>query len=135
MGLFYIGAPISFILGGPVSGLLLLLDGLYGRAGWQWLFLVEGLLASVVGVVALFYLSDGPDTTRWLSAAEKIFLRDQLAAERTAGGGTPKPVSDTETGGCSLSGVSLFSHPDDRLWTRLLHAEPDRGSRPPQGRI
>lgn len=81
MGLFYIGAPLSFILGGPVSGALLRLDGQVGLAGWQWLFLIEGLLASLVGVVAFFHLPDGPDQARWLSASDKQALQAALAQE------------------------------------------------------
>lgn len=87
MGLFYIGAPISFVLGGPVSGLLLLLDGAYGLHGWQWLFLVEGLLASAVGIAAFFYLSDTPEATRWLSTTEKSVLRARLDADRPVDNG------------------------------------------------
>ncbi len=71
MGLFYFGAPLSFILGGPLSGWLLQMGGATGLAGWQWLFLVEGLLASGVGLLALFVLSDTPDTASWLSAPER----------------------------------------------------------------
>lgn len=74
MGLFYLGAPLSFIIGGPVSGLLLALDGTGGLAGWQWMFLVEGLAATVVGVAAYFYLSDSPERSAWLTSEEKSEL-------------------------------------------------------------
>jgi MFS family permease len=83
MGLFYIGVPLSFILGGPVSGALLRMDGLWGLAGWQWLFVVEGLLASLVGVVAFLSLPDGPDQARWLDAQEKASL--QIILRQDAG--------------------------------------------------
>jgi MFS family permease len=84
MGLFYFGAPISFVIGGPLSGALLELDGLGGLAGWQWLFAVEGLAASVVGVAALFVLSDRPSDARWLSAGERNAVAGALAQERAA---------------------------------------------------
>ncbi len=70
-GLFYFGAPLSFILGGPVSGWLLALNGAGGLHGWQWLFLIDGLAASVAGIGALWFLTDRPEDASWLSAEEK----------------------------------------------------------------
>src|SRR5205823_8768769 len=54
------------IVGAPLSGVLLSLRGAGGLDGWQWLFLVEGLPAVVLGVVALFYLTDRPEDAQWL---------------------------------------------------------------------
>ena len=81
MGLFYFGAPIAFIFGGPLSGLLLELEGVGGLTGWQWMFLVEGLLASVVGVWAYWYLDDRPKDAAWLTAEEKTVLGTAIDAE------------------------------------------------------
>ena len=81
MGLFYFGAPLAFIFGSPLSGLLLDLDGMGGLHGWQWMFLIEGLLASVVGVWAFFYLDDKPADARWLPPAEKQALSVAIAQE------------------------------------------------------
>ena len=80
-GLFYFGAPLAFIFGSPLSGLLLDLHGTSGLQGWQWLFLVEGLLASLVGIWAYWYLDNRPGDAKWLSKAEKRELNDALAAE------------------------------------------------------
>lgn len=80
VGLFYLGAPLAFILGGPLSGLLLNLDGV-GMRGWQWMFLVEGLLATVVGVWAFWYLEDRPSSSRRLTEQEREVLVTALAAE------------------------------------------------------
>jgi MFS family permease len=74
MGLFYFGAPLAFILGGPISGLLLELDGVLDLQGWQWMFMVEGLLASATGVWAYFYIDDKPADAAWLDAEEKRLL-------------------------------------------------------------
>lgn len=81
MGMFYFGAPIAFILGSPASGLLLDLHGAGGLLGWQWMFLVEGLAASAVGVWAYWYLDNRPGEARWLSAEEKTVISGAVAAE------------------------------------------------------
>ena len=70
------------IVGAPLSGALLSLRGAGGLDGWQWLFLVEGVPAVVLGVVALFYLDDGPAAARWLPEAEKSWLIEALQRER-----------------------------------------------------
>jgi MFS family permease len=96
LGLFYFGAPLAFIFGGPLSGLLLEFGGVGGLQGWQWMFLVEGLLASVVGVWALFYLDDKPADARWLPSAEKQALAELIAQENAAKlAGGPSVVSKT----------------------------------------
>ena len=59
--LFMTAAPVAVLIGAPVSEALLGLDGYLGLAGWQWLFLVEGLPAVVLGVVALVFLTDRPE--------------------------------------------------------------------------
>jgi MFS family permease len=81
LGLFYFGAPIALTLGGPLSGLLLELEGVFELKGWQWMFLVEGLAASVVGVWAFFYLNNRPAEARWLTAAERQALEAGIEAD------------------------------------------------------
>ena len=84
MGLFYFGAPLAFIFGGPLSGFLLDMDGFAGLAGWKWMFVVEGLLATIVGVWAFWYLDDRPREARWLPPAEKSALAAAVEAEDQA---------------------------------------------------
>lgn len=82
---FMLAIPLSTVIGAPLAGLLLELDGLMGLTGWQWLFLLEGLPAVVLGVVVLFYLTDKPEDAHWLTSEQKIWLASTLAAEqRTA---------------------------------------------------
>jgi MFS family permease len=81
LGLFYFGAPLAFILGGPISGLLLDMDGVLGLQGWQWMFMVEGLLAAATGVWAYFYIDDKPADAVWLDSEEKRVLNAAVAAE------------------------------------------------------
>jgi MFS family permease len=84
MGLFYFGAPAAFIVGGPLSGLLLEMDGFAGFLGWQWMFLIEGLLASAVGVWAYSYLNNGPADAKWLPEEERQALAAEIARENEA---------------------------------------------------
>jgi MFS transporter, ACS family, tartrate transporter len=81
---FMTAVPVSGVIGGPLSGALLSLNGLCGLAGWQWLFLVEGVPAILLGVIVLVYLTDRPEAADWLSSAEKDWLVGRLAAERTS---------------------------------------------------
>src|SRR5262245_58126867 len=84
MALFYFGAPLALMLGGPVSGKLLELDGTLGLEGWQLMFVVEGLLASVVGVWAFFYLTDRPAKASWMPVEEREALTQAIALEEQA---------------------------------------------------
>jgi sugar phosphate permease len=81
LGVFYYGIPLAQVLGSPVSGLLLQVQGPLGLRPWQVLFLVEGLLASVCGLVAYFYLVDRPASAGWLKAPEREALTQVLDAE------------------------------------------------------
>ena len=79
---FMVAIPISSVIGGPLSGYLLGLDGAFGIAGWKWLFLVEGLPAAIVGVVLLLTLPDRPEDAPWLDDDERRIVRERLEAER-----------------------------------------------------
>jgi sugar phosphate permease len=83
-GLFYYGAPLAFVLGGPLSGELLDLDGWLGLHGWQLMFLTEGLFASLAGVAIFYLLDDRPADAKWLSGEEKQMLAAALAADEEA---------------------------------------------------
>jgi ACS family tartrate transporter-like MFS transporter len=78
---FYIALPLSSVLMGSVAGWLLGLQGKLGLAGWQWLFLLEGLPAALFSVVILRMLPDGPAHAAWLTADEKSWLQQQLIAD------------------------------------------------------
>jgi ACS family tartrate transporter-like MFS transporter len=81
---FMVAVPVTGLIGGPLSGALLGFDGIYGLKGWQWLFFLEGLPAVVLGASVMFYLNDRPETTHWLTPAERDWLVETLATERKA---------------------------------------------------
>ena len=81
LGLFYLGVPLALIVGGPLSGLLLGMHPWGGLQNWQWMFLVEGLLAVLLGCWAFRYLESRPSNAAWLPAQEKQSLVDALAGE------------------------------------------------------
>src|SRR5207249_910291 len=83
VALFMTAAALSSVIGNPLSGFILKrMAGMGGLAGWQWLFVLEGLPASLLGVVVLFYLKNGPAEATWLTEDERIWLKDRLANER-----------------------------------------------------
>jgi MFS transporter, ACS family, tartrate transporter len=79
---FMLAIPLSGVVGGPVSGALLELHGTAGLSGWQWLFLLEGIPAVLLGLVVYRVLPDGPEDARWLTPAERQALATVLRAER-----------------------------------------------------
>jgi D-galactonate transporter len=81
---FAVAVPVSTVIGAPVSGLLLGLDGVMGLQGWQWLFIVEGIPSLLLGIVTWFYLTDRPEHASWLSAQQKAWLASKLSAELAA---------------------------------------------------
>jgi ACS family tartrate transporter-like MFS transporter len=81
---FVSAGPLAFIIGGPVSSLILTMDGIAGLYGWQWLFLLEGLPAVLLAFVALRILPDRPADAPWLSADEKRVIAERLANEDLA---------------------------------------------------
>jgi MFS family permease len=80
---FAMGASIAGMVGSPISGWLMSLDGLHGLRGWQLIFIYEGVPAILLGLFCFFYIDDKPEDARWLSATEKGVLRMRLASEAT----------------------------------------------------
>ena len=79
IAIFMAATPIAYIIAGPLSGFIMkYMDGWAGWHGWQWLFLVQGLPASILGIIAYFVLKDRPEQADWLSAGEKVALRSHL---------------------------------------------------------
>jgi ACS family 4-hydroxyphenylacetate permease-like MFS transporter len=80
--LFIMGIPATIAIASTISGFILQMDGWLGLAGWQWLFLLEGLPAVVFGIICLFYLDDSPARANWLSEDEKREIAARLEQDR-----------------------------------------------------
>jgi MFS transporter, ACS family, tartrate transporter len=82
ISLFMTATQIAGLIGGPFSGLLLSMTGLWDLAGWQWLFLAEGIPAVILGAAAAKYLPEAPENAQWLDSGERKVLKEQLELER-----------------------------------------------------
>jgi ACS family tartrate transporter-like MFS transporter len=79
---FLVAIPVSSVVGGPLSVAIMSMDGIANLKGWQWLFLLEGLPACVMGVLTLLMLRDSPKDATWLTVDERSALNDALEQER-----------------------------------------------------
>ncbi len=82
VSLFMAAAPVSVLLGSPVSSALLGMEGIWGLHGWQWMFLIEAVPAVILGFVVLVYLTDRPETATWLADDQRAWLVAEMEAER-----------------------------------------------------
>jgi D-galactonate transporter len=83
LSIFFAGVAVAGVLGGLVSGWIMRdMGGVMGMFGWQWMFVIEGAPAIVLGLLAAFYLVDGPQHATWLTAAEKAKLIAQRDEDR-----------------------------------------------------
>lgn len=83
---FMIGIPLAQVIGAPLAGLLLSLDGLWGLHGWQWMYLIEGLPAILLTGAVLLLLTDHPDHAEWLTPQQRNWLSSRIRAEQAAAG-------------------------------------------------
>jgi MFS transporter, ACS family, tartrate transporter len=84
LGIFILAQPISNALGAPVSGLLLQMDGIMGLQGWQWLYIIEGIPAILLGLLTPFLMTDRPRDAKWLNPEEREWLATTMDAELAA---------------------------------------------------
>src|SRR5580692_6892095 len=84
IGIFMTAIPISIVSGSLISSQILRLGDWGGLASWQWLFILEAVPAVVVGVVTVFFLTDGPAQAKWLEPEQREWLARRIADERAA---------------------------------------------------
>jgi MFS transporter, ACS family, tartrate transporter len=105
--LFLTSTSLAGVVGGPISGILFKMGGVYGLKGWQWLFLLEGVPAILLGWITLFYLVDKPEQANWLSSAERNWLSETIKKEQ-----------EDKKLGHSLTLWQALKHP--RVWQLCL---------------
>jgi ACS family tartrate transporter-like MFS transporter len=93
--LFMIGNPIAIIVGAPLSTTLLSFGNMLGVAAWRWLFLLEGIPAVLLGVIALWWLTEKPEDAQWLEPEERDWLAESLRNEPTPARKSPASVVAT----------------------------------------
>jgi MFS transporter, ACS family, tartrate transporter len=81
MGIFYAFGASASVIGGPISGNILLLHGWHGLSGWQWIFLIEGVPACLLAALCPVLMRDRPEDAAWLDRNEQTWLRNRLDAE------------------------------------------------------
>ncbi len=82
VGIFMVAIPVAGLIGSPVSGAILYMDGLMGLGGWQWIFILEAAPAVLLGLAAFIWLTDRPEHAGWLTREQKQWLISRLDAER-----------------------------------------------------
>jgi ACS family tartrate transporter-like MFS transporter len=81
LGIFILAQPVSNALGAPVSGLLLQMEGIAGLHGWQWLYIIEGIPAILLGLLTPVLMTDKPSHAHWLAADEREWLTRTMDEE------------------------------------------------------
>jgi ACS family tartrate transporter-like MFS transporter len=84
MTIYLAGNPIASIIGGPISGAILSMDGFWAIPGWRWLFVLEGIPSIVVGIAAVWWLTERPQEARWLEPGERAWLARRMENEAAA---------------------------------------------------
>jgi MFS transporter, ACS family, tartrate transporter len=86
IALFMMAAAGTGIIGAPLSGALLSMDGVAGLRGYKWLFLLEAAPSLILGIILMLRLPNGPEEAKWLDSKEKSWLAARLEEDRIAAG-------------------------------------------------
>lgn len=105
LGTFVLAQPIANMIGAPLSGALLSLDGVLGLHGWQWLYILEGAPAVLFGIIVPFIMTDRPRDAKWLTADEKTALEAAI---------------DSDSARVSSHGSFMSTLKDPRAWVYAL---------------
>src|SRR5580700_9484876 len=90
VGIFMVAIPVAGMIGSPVSGAVLGMDGVLGLGGWQWVFILEAVPAVLMGFLSFVWLTDRPENADWLTTAQRQWLTGKLARERSRATKVPR---------------------------------------------
>jgi MFS transporter, ACS family, tartrate transporter len=82
VGIFMVAIPVAGLIGSPISGAILGMDGVLGLGGWQWIFLLEAGPTLLLGILSFFWLTDRPEHAPWLPREQQQWLIAKLEGER-----------------------------------------------------
>jgi ACS family tartrate transporter-like MFS transporter len=82
VGIFMVAIPVAGLIGSPISGAVLGMDGVLGLGGWQWIFLLEAAPTLLLGIIAFVWLTDRPEHAPWLAPQQQQWLIAKLEGER-----------------------------------------------------
>jgi D-galactonate transporter len=82
VGIFMVAIPVSTVIGAPISGFVLDMEGVAGLHGWQWMYIIEGIPALLLAFAVYFYLTNKPADAKWLEPDEREWIQKRLDAER-----------------------------------------------------
>ena len=89
IALFTAAIPVSYILGGPMSTLIMEHVSGFGLSGWRWMMLIEGVPALLGGIATYWLLTDRPDQATWLSEPERTWLANEMETEHAPAANRP----------------------------------------------
>ena len=82
VGIFMVALPVAGLIGSPISGAILYMNGVLGLGGWQWIFLLEAAPSVLLGFLCFFWLTDRPEHASWLTTQQRTWLIARLEDER-----------------------------------------------------
>jgi D-galactonate transporter len=82
VGIFMVAIPIAGLIGSPISGAILGMDGIFGLGGWQWIFILEAVPTLALGILSFVWLTDRPEHASWLTREQRTWLIAKLKGER-----------------------------------------------------
>lgn len=78
---FFSSTSLAGAFGGLLASGIAKMDGMRGYSGWRWVFIIEGILTSVVAIILFFFIADFPEDVKWLNEEERTYMRAKLAKD------------------------------------------------------